>query len=140
MVWYIRVWLCCLQNWYMVNHMSMKFVNLIICSTQKIFNSWYKTTLFCSCFISFIFGKGRLKGLIMNAGRRGKQMEVIMIINGRSASSQVSDTIGSRQMLADNRGWRMIKRESESIAVELRKSVDPTVWMVDSESDGSRSG
>ena len=67
-------------------------------------------------------------------------MEVIMIINGMSASSQVSDTIGSRQMLADNRGWRMIKRESESIAVELRKSVDPTVWMVDSESDGSRSG
>ena len=45
---------------------------------------------------------------------------------------RVSATIWTRQMLADNRGWRIIERGGESIAVESRKSV-PMVLMEDSQ-------
>ena len=45
-------------------------------------------------------------------------------------NSRLSATIGTRQILVDNRGWRIIERGGESRAVELRKSV-PMVLMAD---------
>ena len=43
-----------------------------------------------------------------------------------------SATIGTRQVLEDDRGWRIIERDGKSKAIDLRKSV-PIALMADSE-------
>ena len=56
-----------------------------------------------------------------------------MKISTIEAYIRLSTTIGIRQVLADNRGWRIIERGGESRVIELLKSV-PMVLMADSES------
>ena len=52
-----------------------------------------------------------------------------VVLDDDTVNSRVS-TIRTRQILADNRGWRIIERGEESRAITLRKSV-PIVFMAD---------
>ena len=52
----------------------------------------------------------------------------------RTVNYRLSATIGNRQIVADNREWRIIGWGGETNAIELRKSVHMAL-MVDSESD-----